>query len=370
MDPGRGPAGSEAFEGEELRRLRGALRAHVGAERAREVGGCVACSPLARVDDAWHTDGGKREYARTAMCEACYDNMYQPGTEPRAAGGGGTTGASTGALELWTGAPKATGRLVLPRATARHLRRWLAGDGAGPVPPRRPDARWPATLPRGATPAGGTPAAAAAHGGAGGPARAWEERMHGLNREHRAAGLDGTDPPRASLEWPRCGPTERVARNLLRSPLATEDTMAQLLEDARHVADDEAMPELRWRRGEPPGFGAGARRGDGRTRIERWVVWELALRRPVARAGTITARERFHDPVLRAAFAADAWDRSLRDRETLDPACLACGSPTDGWCGVATGWGGLCGRALCPTCGELFKGTGPCCRRLEWPDAA
>ena len=101
---------------------------------------------------------------------------------------------------------------------------------------------------------------------------------------------------------------------------------------------------------------------DLRTPIERWFMFELAGRRPVACPQYIPREWRFKDPIWRAHYTIYGWWKSSPKELPLLPGCLACGLPTDMFCD-------FCGRALCDDCEHEWM-VCPGCAEIRWPEDA
>ena len=165
---------------------------------------------------------------------------------------------------------------------------------------------------------------------------------------------------------PRISIDDRVRRQKLDIPMPPEALLAQQMIDTGCTGDYDSknfMVHLAWSR-TPAVWSVLTESSpvalDSRTPIERWFMFELAGRRPVACPQYIPREWRFKDPVLRAHYTIYGWwTRYLKELPFL-PGCLACGLPT-------AMFGYLCGRALCDDCEYEWMAC-PSGALIRWPD--
>jgi hypothetical protein len=59
-----------------LDRVKEAYKELLQVEQVLEMQGCVCCSRSCRKDDIFYSSDGAREYARTGLCEYCFDSLF------------------------------------------------------------------------------------------------------------------------------------------------------------------------------------------------------------------------------------------------------------------------------------------------------
>jgi len=56
-----------------VQKAKAAMRTGLKVDESISIGGCVVCSPSAKLPQVWYSAAGQKEYRITGICERCYD---------------------------------------------------------------------------------------------------------------------------------------------------------------------------------------------------------------------------------------------------------------------------------------------------------